>query len=74
LKKRNIGGASYVVRPVTKHLENYVGRPENFSSIVCDFRALGGVIGVGVTGSISSAGFNDYLESRLGEIGDYRWD
>ena len=71
---REIFGAGFVVRAGTEDLDDDVGGAENFGAVGNYFCAFGGVVGVGISGFDSGAGFDDDFEANFGEVREGGWD
>ena len=69
-KERQIGAARLVVRSVTEHLRDDVGRGKHLGPIRDNLCALGGVLGIGKARSDARAGLDDNLHACLGESGN----
>src|SRR5467141_2387480 len=72
MKQRKVGLAGAVVGAVAKNLRDDIGGAKHFRAIRQDFRALGGVIGVRITGFDTRTSLNDDFQARLGQRGQYR--
>src|SRR5258708_32158549 len=72
MKQGKVGSPGAVVGAVAKNLRDDIGGAKHFRAIRQDFRALGGVIGVRITGFDTRASLNDDLEPALRQRGDHR--
>ena len=68
-KKREIVLAGGIVRPVAENLHDNIGGLENLGARGGEFGALLHVVGVGIAGAHSRAGFHQDLETGLRQIG-----
>ena len=71
---REIGGAGFVVRARAEDLDDDVGGAEDFGAIGNYFCAFGGIVGVGISGFDTGAGFDDDFETDFGEVREGGWD
>jgi hypothetical protein len=71
---REVGVAGFVVGAGTQNLDDDVGRAKNFGAIGDYFCAFGCVVGVGIPGFGSGAGFDDDFKTDFGEVREGGWN
>jgi hypothetical protein len=71
VEEGKVGFAGAVVGAVAKNLGDDVGGSKEFGAIGDDFRTLGHVIGVWVTGFEAGVSLDGNFHTRFGEIGNY---
>src|SRR5882757_5424276 len=71
MKERKVVFTGAIVGAVAKNLRDDVRGTENLGAIPQDFPAFGDVLGVRIAGFGTGAGFNDYFQSYLGQIGNH---
>ena len=69
-QQRQIGLAGDVIRAVTQHLQDDVGRAKDFGALGRDSGAFGDVVGIGIAGFDASASFDDDFQSSFFEVGN----
>src|SRR5258708_19978312 len=71
MKEGEIVFAGAIIGAVAKNLRDDVRGTKNLGAIPQNFPAFGDVLSVRIAGFGTGAGFNDYFQSYLGQIGNH---